>query len=257
MVEMPAGLVKATFLSRPNRFTVVADRGGEKVAAFLADPGRLTELLLPGAELYLAPVQGGGKRKTAYDVVLLYREGIFISLDSRLPNRLFAAAFHSGRLAPFAGYRELTAEVRAGSSRLDFLLTPGGKQEEPRRGAGLPPCYVEVKSVTLVTGDGLALFPDAPTGRGSRHLQELMVLRAGGCRAAVVFIIQREDAVILAPNENTDPLFARALREAAGAGVEIYAYRCRISPATACLADAVPVRLNSNFLCGDDHVKSW
>ncbi|WXJ81058.1 Sugar fermentation stimulation protein A [Moorella humiferrea] len=239
MVKLPENLVKARFLSRPNRFTVVAEGEGGPFTAFLADPGRLTELLLPGTELFLAPAKESAGRKTLYDVVLAYRGGIFISLDSRLPNRLFAAAFHGRKLVPFIGYRELTSEVKTGSSRLDFLLTGS----EPK----LPPCYVEVKSVTLVSDGNVALFPDAPTARGTRHLEELMGLKYRGCRAAVVFIIQREDADFFAPNESTDPLFARALRQAAEAGVEIYAYRCRISLKAACLADAVPVRLDVNF----------
>ncbi|MEW8959127.1 MAG: DNA/RNA nuclease SfsA [Moorella sp. (in: firmicutes)] len=233
---MPENLVKARFLSRPNRFTVVAEGEGGPFTAFLADPGRLAELLLPGTELFLAPAKESAGRKTLYDVVLAYRGGIFISLDSRLPNRLFAAAFHGRKLVPFIGYRELTSEVKTGSSRLDFLLT----------GDEVKPCYVEVKSVTLVS-NGLALFPDAPTVRGVRHLEELMALKEKGFRAAAVFIIQRKDAVSFAPNESTDPLFARALRQAAEAGVEIYAYRCRISLKAACLADAVPVRLDVNF----------
>ncbi|WP_406677752.1 DNA/RNA nuclease SfsA [Moorella sp. ACPs] len=244
MVKLPENLIKARFLIRPNRFTVVAENGGRHLTAFLADPGRLAELLLPGTELYLAPVQAGEKRKTVYDVVLVHRDGTFISLDSRLPNRLFAAAFRSGWLEAFQGYRQLTAEVRVGSSRLDFLLTVGGEKEAGLPGEGLPPCYVEVKSVTLVNSHRVALFPDAPTSRGSRHLQELMALRDRGCRAAVVFIIQREDALIFAPNEATDPLFARTLREAAAAGVEVYAYRCRIGPEAACVDAAVPVKLS-------------
>ena len=241
MVELPADLVKATFLSRPNRFTVMAARDGQKLTAFLADPGRLTELLQPGAELYLAPVPAREGRKTAWDVLLLRQGGTYISLDSRLPNRLFAAAFKAGRLAAFQGYHQLLPEVRAGAGRLDFLL----------RGEGLPPCYVEVKSATLVIGQK-ALFPDAPTARGTRHLRELIALRRGGSRAAVVCSMQREDAASFAPNEITDPLFARTLREAASAGVEVYAYRCRITPGASSLAGFVPVKLT---IFGDQNKK--
>ena len=242
MIKLPAGLVKATFISRPNRFTVIAARDGQRLAAFLADPGRLTELLQPGAELYLAPVPARQGRKTALDVILLRRGDTFISLDSRLPNRLFAAAFQAGRLDPFKTYRKLQAEVRAGASRLDFLLMAEEQGGKPAR-EELPPCYVEVKSVTLVAGAGVALFPDAPTSRGTRHLQELMALRSKGYRAAVVFIIQREDAISFAPNEVTDPLFARTLGEAAAAGVEVYAYRCHITQAAAGLGDPVAIKL--------------
>ncbi|BCV20248.1 DNA/RNA nuclease SfsA [Moorella sp. Hama-1] len=242
MIKLPAGLVKATFISRPNRFTVIAVRDGQRLTAFLADPGRLTELLQPGAELYLAPVPSRQGRKTALDVVLLRMGDTFISLDSRLPNRIFAAAFQAGRLEPFKNYRKLQAEVRAGASRLDFLLMAEERGGKPAR-EELPPCYVEVKSVTLVTDDKVALFPDAPTSRGSRHLRELMALLSEGYRAAVVFIIQREDAVSFAPNEATDPLFARTLGEAVAAGVEVYAYRCRITPAVAGLSDPLAIKL--------------
>ncbi|MGI9862611.1 DNA/RNA nuclease SfsA [Moorella naiadis] len=243
MIKLPACLVKATFISRPNRFTVIAARDGQRLTAFLADPGRLTELLQPGAELYLAPVTSWQGRKTALDVALLRQGDTFISLDSRLPNRLFAVAFQAGRLEPFKNYRELQAEVRAGSSRLDFLLREGKEQGGRPVRRELPPCYVEVKSVTLVTDDRVALFPDAPTSRGSRHLRELMALRSEGYRAAMVFIIQREDAVSFAPNGATDPLFARTLGEAAAAGVEIYAYRCHITLEAADLGDPVAIRL--------------
>ncbi|MBE3582288.1 MAG: DNA/RNA nuclease SfsA [Thermoanaerobacteraceae bacterium] len=215
-VPLPEELYTAAFLDRPNRFTVRAWCGGRVVDAFLADPGRLVELLQPGVELYLTRREVPARR-TQFDVVLARHGEVLVALDSRLPNKVFAQAVRSGELPEFEGYDRLQPEVRVGDSRLDFLLTAPGK----------PPCYVEVKSVTLVI-DGEGRFPDAPTTRGSRHLQELMGLKARGYRAAVVFLIQREDAGRFAPNEGTDPLFARTLRQAAGLGVEVWAYRCRV-----------------------------
>ncbi|MDK2821579.1 MAG: sugar fermentation stimulation protein [Clostridia bacterium] len=235
VINLPEDLVKAFFLHRSNRFTVIAEKEGERVKAFLADPGRLEELLLPGVELYLSKAKVREGRKTAYDVVLLNQNGILISVDSRLPNRIFKSAFQSGELEPFKDYQQITSEVKVGSSRLDFLLEGKGRQ----------PYYIEVKSVTLVI-DGKGLFPDAPTARGSRHLKELMALKDKGFRTAVVFIIQRGDVVSFAPNENTDPAFTRILREAVAKGVEIYAYCCQINLETVRLTERVPVRLYKN-----------
>jgi sugar fermentation stimulation protein A len=107
---------------------------------------------------------------------------------------------------------------------------------------GQPPCWIEVKSVTLVQ-QGVARFPDAPTLRGQRHVRELMRAVQEGQRAAVVFVVQREDAERLVPHDENDPAFGRALRQAARAGVEVYAWRCRVGLDAIQLADAIPVQL--------------
>jgi len=150
-------------------------------------------------------------------------------VDARLPNPLFAEAVAEGRLAAFAGVRVIEREVRRGGSRIDFRL-------EGAWGAR----WVEVKSVTLVE-DGVALFPDAPTGRGRRHLEELSALVREGQRAAVVFVVQRSDAEAFAPNSRADPAFAHMLAEAQALGVEVYAYRCRVTRRALTLLDEVPV----------------
>lgn len=215
-LSLSQGLFPATFIERPNRFLARAKMGEQEVLAFLADPGRLKELLQPGAEIYLTPKAGPG-RKTFFDLALVRYNGVLVSVDSRLPNRIFAQAIKTGGLPEFSGYKIIKPEVKCGESRLDFLL----------EGEGQPPCYVEVKSVTLVV-EGEARFPDAPTLRGARHLEELANLRKQGCRAAVVFLIQREDVLCFAPNEETDPHFAATLRKVVGQGVEAIAYRCKV-----------------------------
>jgi sugar fermentation stimulation protein A len=141
-----------------------------------------------------------------------------VSIDSRVPGVAFSEAVRAGSIKAFAGYRTIRPEVRYGESRLDFLLTGDG-----------PPFLVEVKSVTLVV-DGQARFPDAPTPRGARHLHELARAVSEGYRAAVVFVIQREDVSSFAPNDSTDPEFGEALRQAALAGVEVYPLRCLVTP---------------------------
>jgi len=214
-MQLPS-TVEGRFVRRENRFRVTVELAGRTEAAHLPNSGRLEELLVPGRTCYLVP-RAASYRRTPYDLLLVACCGVLVSVDARLPNRLFAEAVTAGRLAPFAGCTVLEAEVRRGGSRLDFRL------RGPRR-----TCWVETKSVTLVE-DGLALFPDAPTARGRRHLEGLAALVQKGQRAAVVFVVQRPDAVAFAPNARADPPFARLLAEVISQGVEVYAFRCRVT----------------------------
>ncbi|MDI3299529.1 MAG: DNA/RNA nuclease SfsA, partial [Bacillota bacterium] len=222
-------LVPVRFLGRRNRFAVEAERDGRPLLLHLPNSGRMTELLLPGAEglAHLRPAA-----RTAGRLVLIRHGDRWVGVDAGLPNRLFAAALAAGLLPPFAGWRVARAEPALGAGRADFLVEgPGGE-----RG------YVETKSSNRVDG-GVALFPDAPTARGRRHLAELAeVARAGG-RAAVVWFIQRDDARLLRPFAEVDPEFAAAVREARAAGVELHAYRCRFEPEGVTLLGPVPVEL--------------
>jgi sugar fermentation stimulation protein A len=137
----------------------------------------------------------------------------------------------AGALADFEGYSVERVEVPLGDSRIDLLLS--GNE-------GL--CYVETKSVNLVV-DGRALFPDAPTERGRRHLGELADAVASGHRARAVFIVQRGDAVEMAPHREADELFGEALDRAVALGVEALAYRCRVTPREITITGSIPVRL--------------
>jgi sugar fermentation stimulation protein A len=183
----------------------------------------LTELFTPDRPVWLAPA-ANPNRKTAYDLKLVEYKSVLVSVDARLPNPLFAEALaadrsRSGRHAtlPEFAYPTVKREVTYGHSRLDFRLSgPDGV------------CWVETKSVTLVE-DGLALFPDAPTERGRKHLQTLIDIRQSGERAAVVFVVQRPDARRFAPHREADPAFAAALQDAVRAGVEVRAYICQVS----------------------------
>lgn len=221
----------ARLVARPNRFVVVAalDDTGETVRAHCADPGRMRELLLANSRVYLSKSQDSS-RKTAYDLHFVEHpaSGQLVSVDSRLPNRVFAEALREGAIAPFADYSTVFSEVSVPSrvtergqtrSRIDFLL-------ENRDSAQ---AWVEVKSVTLVE-NRVALFPDAPTERGRRHLLELArLVQRYSARAAAVFMVQRPDADLFRPNRATDPAFADALASVAQQGVEIYAYACTLS----------------------------
>jgi sugar fermentation stimulation protein A len=228
-VRLPP-LVSGRFVRRDNRFRVAVRVGREEVAAHLPNSGRLTELLVSGISCWLTEFDSP-HRKTRFDLTLVEFVGRLVSVDARLPNALFAEALAAEELEPFQGYDGCKREVRLGESRLDFRLSgPAGVE------------WVEVKSVTLVE-DGIARFPDAPTLRGARHVRELAAAARGGGKAAVVFVIQRSDAQGFVPHDEADAAFGVALREAAGAGVGVYAWTCEVSLREIAIARQIPVEL--------------
>lgn len=230
-MRLSGDLRPAVFRRRLNRFAAEVECAGRMVPAHVPNSGRLRELLQPGASVWLTPVVQG-RRKTAFDLSLAVADHTLVSVDARLPSGLVREALEAGRLRAFAAYRDLRPEVPYGRSRLDFRLEGGG-----------PPVLLEVKSVTLVR-DGTALFPDAPTARGVRHLEELTRAVAEGLRGAVLFVVQRGDARRFAPHATADPVFADALRGAAAAGVEVYAHPCRVTRREVILqAAALPTEL--------------
>ncbi len=220
----------ATLLKRLTRFTCLVDVGGREERVFLPNSGRLGELLQPGRRVFLVP-QGTPKRKTGYDLAIVSLGELLVSVDARIPNKLFAVALASPALPHFEGYSILRSEVPLGHGRLDFLLGRGDER-----------CLVEVKLVTLVK-NGRALFPDAPTERGTRHLCSLIAARGEGQGAAVVFIIQRSDAHSFSPYDTVDPRFGQVLRHAAQHGVGVYAFCCRVSRNGISLAGEVSILL--------------
>ncbi|MHB0859303.1 MAG: DNA/RNA nuclease SfsA, partial [Anaerolineae bacterium] len=222
-------LQEGVLVRRNNRFLATIMLDGREVTAHVSNPGRMTELLVPGCTAFVR-VAEGIRRRTGYDLVLVKGAGTLVSVDTRLPNALVAEAFREERLA-VPGFTHMQAEVPLGASRIDFRLTgPVGV------------CWLECKSVSLVEG-GKALFPDAPTVRGVRHLRELAQVAQVGGRAMVLFVIQRDDAVSLEPNDATDPAFGAALREVVRYGVEVRAHVCRVTRQEVRLAGEVPVLL--------------
>ena len=203
----PAPLVPGVFVARPNRFVATVMVEGALVAAHLPNSGRLRELLTPGAVVYLAAQGQRSNRKTAHTLVMVEHQGILVSLDSTLPNRFVRELIEAKRLPPLASCGVERAEYRHGHSRFDLLLqSPAG------------PVLAEIKSCTLVA-DGIARFPDAPTTRGARHLDELRLALDQGFLAMVIMVVQRQDAHAFTPNAATDPAFARAFWRALDAGV--------------------------------------
>lgn len=219
-------VVKGRFLARPNRFIAVVDIDGAETVCHVKNTGRCRELLVKDATVWLEKSDNPA-RKTAYDLIAVDKGGLLINMDAQAPNRVFhewAGTFRPDALA-------VKPEFTYGQSRLDFGLTvPEGLH------------LVEVKGVTLER-DGHALFPDAPTERGVKHLHELTRAVFEGHRATTFFVIQMERVTDFAPNDTTHPAFGEALRKAASAGVEILAYSCLVTPERMVIHRPVPVIL--------------
>lgn len=205
-------LLWGEFRARPNRFTLVVALSGGEVRAHLPNPGRLAELLSPGRRILLRPASQ--KRKTPFTAVGVDLGSFLVSLDSTLPNRMFPRFLAQGALPELSGFRIVAKEPRLGRGRADFLLVRNEKR-----------LWVEVKSVTCVE-EGVALFPDAPTVRGRRHLLELAEVARSGERALILFVVQRPDAERFGPHARIDPSFAQAFCQALAQGVQARALVC-------------------------------
>lgn len=220
-------IVAGKFLARPNRFIAHIEIDGNMEVCHVKNTGRCKELLQPGATVYCADCLSPA-RKTRYDLIAVEKGDRIINMDSQAPN---VAVGQWLRLGGLGQVENIKPETTFGDSRFDFSFTKNGKL-----------CFLEVKGVTLET-DGVCAFPDAPTQRGVKHLKELTQLTSKGYGAYILFVIQMEDVKYLHPNDSTDPAFGDALREAAGAGVEILACDCRITPDSMVINKPVDVRL--------------
>lgn len=235
----PTRVVPARFLSRPNRFIAVVEVDGEPVTVHVKNTGRCKELLVEGGTVYLAASENPA-RKTPYDLVAVEKrradgEILLINMDSQAPNAIAAEWLPVSGL--FHKDAVIRREVTHGASRFDFCI----ENCDGQGGAA----YLEVKGCTLEL-DGVALFPDAPTERGVKHLRELTALARSGVAAYVLFIIQMKGVFVLRPHDGTHRAFGDALREAHAAGVRILAVDSIVTPETV-TADA-PVSIDLTTL---------
>lgn len=224
-------LVPARMLERKNRFVALVEVDGEEKLAHIPNSGRMKELLFPGARVILREASGKG-RKTPYELLFAFQEGMPVAIDSQLPNRLMSEAIKRGEIQELAGYEKVKREAAWGHSRFDLLLSNGEK----------PDCLVEIKSVNLVK-ERTAFFPDAPTTRGRRHLENLGQAAQEGFRTAAFFLVMREDADRVCPNDSMDPEFGQALRWAVEQGMEVMARTCRLRGFKVEVGEPVPVIL--------------
>lgn len=225
-------ILAGTFRARPNRFIAHVEAEGELQVCHVKNTGRCRELLVPGARVYLEK-SPNPVRKTRYDLVAVEKERpggtLLINMDAQAPNRVFGEWAATGGLDP--GLTFLRPETTFGNSRFDFYW-----ESSDSRG------FLEVKGVTLEE-DGVARFPDAPTLRGVKHMEELIAARAAGYEAALCFLVQMEGMRRVEPNDATHPEFGAALRRAAAAGVEVFALECGVTPDRLWVKGRVPVKL--------------
>ena len=226
-------VIPARFISRPNRFIALVEVNGRTETVHVKNTGRCRELLVPGATAYLAAAESPA-RKTPYDLIAVDKvlpdgRTVTVNMDSQAPNAIAAEWLpHSGLFPESAAIRR---EVTHGDSRFDFCIRDGDST-----------AYLEVKGCTLEQ-DGVALFPDAPTERGVKHIRELTSLARSGIPAYILFIIQMKGIHAFRPNDSTHKAFGDALREAATAGVRILAMDCHVTPDSVTVDGYIPVEL--------------
>lgn len=231
--------VEAEFIARLNRFVAKVRLNNEVIDVHVPNSGRLKELLIPGARVILR-VSSNPTRKYKYDLIMAYIEKELVSVDSMLPNKLMFEVLTKGSsyLPDDPGLKKLCSfplkkpESRYKNSRFDIGL---GKENKILY-------YAEIKGVTLVENN-VAYFPDAPTERGTKHLEELTVAKQEGIGAGVIFVVQRQDAKVFSPHDRMDSAFGQALRKASLSGVDVYSYRCKVKPDEIYLIDSVKIKL--------------
>lgn len=229
-------LVPGRLQQRYKRFLAdVTLDDGREVVAHCPNPGSMMGLKAPGLRVWLEPNDDPKKKlKYAWRVAEL-ADGTRVGIDTAVPNRVAKEALQDGMVSELASYRNIRPEVAYGTrSRVDFLL----------QGDGLPDAYVEIKNVHLLRAEDWAEFPDCVTERGTKHLRELMAVRATGARAVMLYVIQHEGCGRFRVAEDLDPAYAATFREAHKAGVEMLAYRCYVSTEQITLGPRLHVELS-------------
>lgn len=221
-------VVPGRFVDRPNRFIAHVELNGQVQTVHVKNTGRCKELLIPGAVVYLEG-NDDPNRKTAWDLVAVEKNERLINMDAQAPNRVFGEWVREGKFLP--NVTLVRPETRYGDSRFDFYIEAGSKRH-----------FVEVKGVTLEE-DGVVRFPDAPTERGVRHLEELMSAHDAGYECWICFVIQMSGVTWFEPNDRTHPKFGEVLRRVAQAGVHVLALECCVARDALEISGTVPVQL--------------
>lgn len=224
-------VVFGTFVRRLNRFAAEVEIGGRIETVHVKNTGRLKELLVPGACVGLSPSRNEA-RKYRHSLISVKKGGIWVNIDSHAPNAVVREALENGSVPELAGLEHLKREAVFGQSRFDF-----GFERNGRKG------FMEVKGVTLEK-DGTALFPDAPTARGAKHVLELIEAVKEGYEGIVFFLIQMKGCRRFAPHAEMDGPFADALKAATRNGVRILAYDAEVTEASMVIGEPLPVHLD-------------
>lgn len=223
-----SNIVSATFINRPNRFIAEVEIDGKREMVHVKNTGRCKEILLPGTEVYLQHVNSE-KRKTKYSLISARKGEMLINIDSQVPNQVVYEAIINHEIDVLKGHELLKREVTYSQSRFDIYF-----ETEKDKG------FIEVKGVTLEK-QGIAMFPDAPTERGTRHIMELIKAVQEGYEGYLFLLIQMKGCHSFMPNHITDPKFAEALKLAKNSGVEIIAYDSYVTEDQIQISEKIPV----------------
>jgi len=221
-MKFAATLVEGRLLKRYKRFLADVElAGGGTITAACPNTGSMMGCCEPGSRVWLSE-SDSPTRKYRHTWEIVESAGEMVGINTGLPNRLVREAIDGGVIGELSGYGALRPEVAFGEerSRIDLLLEDAAR----------PACYVEVKNVTAAVTGRVAIFPDAVSERGAKHLRELMRLKAQGLRAVLVFCVQRGDVDEVRPADAIDPVYGRTLREAIAGGVEVMAGRAKVTP---------------------------
>jgi sugar fermentation stimulation protein A len=231
-MHFPSKLVEGRLIRRYKRFLADIQLADRVVTAACPNTGSMMGCLEAGNRVWLSESDSATRKyRHTWEIVEVGK--VLVGINTGLPNALVAEAIADGTIAELAGYPALRREVPFGEerSRVDLVLGGGGRED----------CYVEVKNVTAAASRGIALFPDCVSERGSRHLRELIRLKAQGLRPVQMYCVQRGDVKEVRPADGIDHEYGRMLREAIAAGVEVLAYRARVSPSEVRIAERIPV----------------
>ena len=225
-------LVEGRLIRRYKRFLADIQLPDGVITAACPNTGSLMGCCEAGSRVWLSE-SDSSTRKYRHTWELIEVGEVMVGINTGLPNALVSEAIANGTIGELSGYAAIRREVAFGEerSRVDLLL----------QGAGREDCYVEVKNVTAAASKGVALFPDCVSERGSKHLRELMRLKARGLRPVQLYCVQRGDVKEVRPADGIDHEYGRTLREAIAAGVEVLAYRAKVTTREIRLAERIPV----------------
>lgn len=222
-------IVKGKFISRPNRFIAHVEINGKEEICHVKNTGRCKELLIPGVNVFLQE-NDNQNRKTKFSLITVEKGNRLINMDSQIPNKVVNEWLENGNL--FKDITLIKPETKYGNSRFDFYVETKEKK-----------IFIEVKGVTLEE-NGVVRFPDAPTERGVKHVNELCECKKEGYEAYIIFVIQMKGAMYFEPNMKTHKEFGYALKKAKNSGVNILALDCEVTKETIVMGDYVDVKLD-------------
>jgi sugar fermentation stimulation protein A len=231
-MKYPRPLIEGRLLRRYKRFLADIQLEGGVITAACPNTGSMMGCCEPGSRVWLSESDRATRKyRHTWEMVEVGR--VIVGINTGLPNHLVSEAIEDGTIGELSGYAAIRREVAFGEegSRVDLLLESEGRQ----------PCYVEVKNVTAAASKGVALFPDCVSERGTKHLRELIRLKARGLRPVQLYCVQRGDVKEVRPADGIDHEYGRMLREALAAGVEVLAYRAKVTPTEIRLANRIPV----------------